>query len=98
MIPNAFYEVKYSYDRGIKRWFANFQSREIENLAFQIPLVDNSVSFSGDDVVCSSEEALGLMFLQYSENVAQARHNQMAAEAAKVPQQEEHPLELPDAE
>ena len=100
MIPNAFYEVKYSYDRGIKRWQATFHSREVEGLALTIPLVDDSVSFDGDDIVCTSEEALGLMFLQYAENVAVARNQQQQeAEKAKAyAAQQEHPLAVPEPE
>jgi hypothetical protein len=103
MIPSAFYETKYSYDRGAKRWMLTFTSRELENLVLTVPLVDNSVWFDGENVVCEHEEALGLAFLQHNESVAVYRQEQEirkheAAEAAKASAGSQGPLDVPAAE
>ena len=103
MIPNAFYEVKYSYDRGAKRWMGTFISRELENVTLTIPLVDGDVSFNGDDIHCASEEALGLAFLQFTESVAISRQReeiarQEAADKSKAVDQSQGPLDVPETE
>lgn len=98
MIPNAFYDVKYSYDRGAKRWMVTFTSRELDNVVMTVPLLDDVVRFEGDDVICEDEEALGLAFLQYTEQVALVRARQEAGEQAKASAESEGPLDVPAAE
>ena len=84
MIPSAFYDVKYHYDRQAKRWSALFTSLEHENIQLLAPLRDDMVHILGENVECDTEEDLALMFLQFVDVVSTSR-----VEAAKAAKEQE---------